>query len=87
MKIYFDTDMFDECLTNCPMGRDCMVGSILCKQCKYNMYTREGMDVEQAVFGVGNKFSTRQADYVECSFEGDVTLWKLIKRFFYKYIK
>lgn len=86
MKIYFDTDLYGECLSRCPMGRDCMVGSVFCEQCKYNMYTRTNTG-ELAVFSVGNKHSCREADYVECSFEGDVTFWKLIKKFFYKYIK
>lgn len=87
MKIYFDTDMYDECLSPCPHGKDCMVGSLYCEQCKHNMYTRRGMDVEHAIFAVGERISLRSADYVECCHDGDVTFLKLIKKFFYKYIK
>lgn len=84
MKIYFDKTMYDECITPCPYGVDCKVGSIFCEQCRHNMYTHRGMDVELAIFGVGEKLSLRSNDYVECSHDGDVTLWKLIKKFFYK---
>ena len=82
MKIYFDSDLYDECLSPCPHGKDCMVGSVYCDQCKYNMYTKKyinGVDGENAIFFVGDKASMRTNDHVECTCGEKVSIWRLIK--------
>lgn len=84
MKIYFDTTVYDECTSKCPHGIDCMVGSIYCSQCKHCMYVRDRE--EMALFFIGDKKEARGANYVECTHDGDVNIWKMIKRFFYKFI-
>lgn len=85
MKIYFDTNCVGDSTSPCPYGKDCMVGSFFCQQCEHCMYTKRWHDADASIFYVGNKASMRPSEYVECSCSGDVTLWKLIKKFFYKH--
>lgn len=82
MKIYFDTNLYDECLNPCPNGKDCMVGSLYCMQCPHHLYMKRLED--PAMFFVGNNRNIRQADYVECCCDEPVTLVKLIKKYINK---
>lgn len=84
MKIYFETDLYDECLSHCPNGKDCMVGSLFCEQCKHNLVTKRFE--EPAYIFSGGHCRLSHADYVDCMKGEEITIWKLIKRFFYKHI-
>lgn len=85
MKIYYETDLYDECINACPFGKGCMVGSMECKfNCKHFIREKSGYDSNISIFYVKNKASMRNAQYIECVADEEITFWKMIKRYIYK---
>lgn len=83
MKIYYDYDDFKECISPCPCGIDCNVGSIHCMACRFHIGMKRNYN-KSSIFFVGNKASLRYEDYVECCCGEEVTLMTIIKKMYYK---
>lgn len=85
MKIYYETDCSDECITKCPWKGNCMVGSLYCL---YHCHHFGGGNICNdtiSMFSVNGEISCRNANYVDCKNMEGHSLKSVIKRLLFRY--
>ena len=95
MRIYFELNELDHCVSECPFyyigvngrnGLDCRVGSVTCQNCEYCYgYHEGGLVGYPGVLQFSKKegIVLNHSRYVKCMFPNPTT-YKRFKRFWYR---
>ena len=93
MRIYFELNELDHCVSECPFyyigingrnGLDCRVGSVTCKNCKYCYgYHEGGLVGYPGILSISRKegIVLNHSRYVKCMFPAPTLYKRLIRKY------